>query len=51
MKLLICSELLKGKNGDTDVENGLVDTVGKVWAEWRKQHGHRYSTTCKIDGW
>ena len=42
---------LQGRNGDTDVEDSLVDTVGEGgWDELRKQHWlYMYASMCKIN--
>ena len=41
---------MQGRNGDADVENGLVDTArGGEGDEWRKEHW--YATVCKTDSW
>ena len=40
---------LQGSDGDTDIENRLVDGVGEgEGAMNREQHGNMYITTCKI---
>ena len=45
---------MQGRNRDTDVENGHVDTGG--WGKGRvdevgDEDGHIYTTTRKIDSW
>ena len=41
----------QGKNRDTDVGNGPVDTDGKRggWDRWRKERWHIYRTLCEVD--
>ena len=40
----------QGRNGDADIENRLVDSVGKRERdEWREEHRHLYTIMCEID--
>ena len=43
---------MQGRNGDADVETGLMDRVGRrEWDEQRKQHQHIPTTMCETNSW
>ena len=43
---------IQGSNGDTDIENNLMDTRrtggSRGWEVWRQEHGKTRITICKI---